>query len=84
MPLSIKNPRTERLARELAAVTGESITDAVEIALAERLERMRATGSDAAVRVEVDGIIRRVRKLRVKDARSADEILGYDESGLPR
>jgi antitoxin VapB len=81
--LSIKNANTERIARELAATTGESITDAVEAALVERLERVRAHSVDEAARAEIDSIIRRVGKLRVKDARSAEEIVGYDTSGVP-
>lgn len=83
MPLSIKNPRTEQLARELAAETGESITDAVEVALTERLDRVRHRRRDEAVRVEIDHIIKRVGKLRVRDTRSAEAILGYDDAGLP-
>jgi antitoxin VapB len=83
VPLSIKNANTERLARELAAETGESITDAVELALAERLARIRAKATSTAERAEIQDIIRRVGKLRLKDRRSAEEILGYDESGLP-
>lgn len=83
MPLSIKNPRTERLARELAAETGETITDAVEVALIERLARVRATATTTAIRTDIDDIIRRVGKLRIKDRRSPEDILGYDDSGLP-
>ena len=83
MPLSIKNPETERLARELAAETGESITEAVETALVERLHRVRRGSRDEAARLEIDHIIRRVGKLRIKDARSPEEIVGYDEHGLP-
>lgn len=83
MPLSIKNPHTERLARELAAETGESITDAVEAALVERLERVRHRRRDTAVRVEIDHIVKRVGKLRVRDTRPHDEIVGYDDAGLP-
>lgn len=41
MALSIKNPETERLARDLARRTGESVTTAVTIALKERLERQK-------------------------------------------
>jgi antitoxin VapB len=81
--LSIKNANTERLARELAAETGESITDAVEAALAERLERVRARRANAATLAEVDEILRRVRKLKIKDRRSAEEVIGYDDAGLP-
>jgi antitoxin VapB len=83
VPLSIKNANTERLARELAAATGESITDAVEAALVERLERIRARSASGAVRADIEDIVRRVGKLRIKDRRSPDEILGYDDAGLP-
>jgi antitoxin VapB len=40
--LSIKNERTETLARRVASETGESITEAIHIALTERWERLRA------------------------------------------
>ena len=40
MPLNIKEPETDRLARELASTTGESLTAAVAMALRERLERV--------------------------------------------
>jgi len=42
MALNIKDPETDRLARELAAATGESITVAARRAIEERLERVRA------------------------------------------
>jgi hypothetical protein len=41
MALSLKDPETDRLAREVARLTGESLTEAVRDALAERLERER-------------------------------------------
>lgn len=53
MRLTIKNPETDRLARELVALTGESITAAVTVALRERLERFGAI-DDAANRTSID------------------------------
>lgn len=41
MGLNIKNPIVERLAKELATETGESMTSAIQVALEERLERLR-------------------------------------------
>ena len=41
MALSIRNPKAEKLARELAAESGETITQAITHALEERLERVR-------------------------------------------
>jgi antitoxin VapB len=83
MTLSIKNPEAFRLARELAEATGESLTDAVIRALRERLERitgrLRAAGlGDAIARIQ-----ERIAQLPRLDERSDDEILGYDERGLP-
>lgn len=83
MALNIKDPEADRLVRELAAVTGESITEAARNAFAERLQRVRAHGAAADVRAELDGIIARGRGRVVLDDRPIDEILGYDEHGLP-
>lgn len=82
MPLSIKDPRTDRLARELAEVTGESLTTAVATALSERLERVRGLpGQDLAG--ELRAIALRCAALPVFDDRPDEEILGYDDHGLP-
>jgi antitoxin VapB len=83
MALSIKDPEADRLARELAARTGETLTEAVVVALRERLARQ--TGRDRAIplRDELAAIRRRCASLPVLDQRSAEEILGYDERGLP-
>lgn len=83
MPLSIKNDEADRLARELAATTGESITDAVLVALRERLDRERARHrGDIGDRLRA--LSRQGAALPVVDARAPDEILGYDAAGLPR
>jgi antitoxin VapB len=79
MALSIKSDRADQLARELASLTGESITETVITSLERRLaeeQRMRRRRS-------VDDLVERFRELPVLDARSADEIIGYDENGLP-
>lgn len=82
MALSIKHPEADRLARELARATGESLTEAVTKAIRERL--VRKTGRDpAAIRAEIDRIVAEVARLPVLDDRTPDEILGYDEKGLP-
>lgn len=80
MVLSIKSERADQLARDLAKLTGESITDAVVASLEARLEielrRRRALG--------IGDIVERFRELPILDERSADDIIGYDEQGLPR
>lgn len=84
MALSIKNPEVEQLARELAAKTRESMTDAVLIALRERLARQESER-------ERDLFMRRIMRLQddvrptlTHDRQTDDEIIGYDEHGLPK
>lgn len=83
MALSIKHPKADRLARELAARTGESLTEAVINALEERLERKRRPQS-LQFRQQIELIRKRCASLPLRDRRTADEIIGYDEYGLPR
>ena len=83
MALSIKDPETDRLARELAKLTGESMTRAIKIALQERLRRIRPTKVDQTLIDDLMEIGRHCASLPVYDNRTADEILGYDENGLP-
>lgn len=83
MALSIKHPEADRLARELAACTGETLTEAVVVALRERLTRARGRTQAPTLREELAAIRRRCAALPVVDNRSAEDILGYDERGLP-
>jgi antitoxin VapB len=83
MALSIKDPETERLARILAELTGETITLATRRALEERLRRIGPDTSKAALLEDLAASRRRWSALPVLDDRSADEIIGYDEDGLP-
>lgn len=82
MALSIKTDEADRLARELAEATHETLTQAVTTALRERLERVRSEQ-----RSEYEERLRRLveeyQALELRDERSADEIIGYDEHGLP-
>ena len=84
MALNIRNADTERLAAELATLTGRTKTEAVTEALRDRLERLRRERSGRSLADELDEIGRRCAKLPVQDARPADEILGYDATGVPR
>jgi antitoxin VapB len=79
MPLSITSDEADRLARELAALTGESITDAVINSLSDRLARERKRRQARSL----SDLVERFAALPVLDARSPDEIVGYDEHGLP-
>ncbi len=85
MALSLKDPETDRLARAVASLTGETLTDAVRTALAERLarerrkrgqtvglaDRLRALGEDCAILPDLD-------------PRTPEQIIGYDDRGLWR
>ncbi|RYE79504.1 MAG: protein transcription factor [Hyphomicrobiales bacterium] len=81
--LNIKNAEAYRLATELAALTGESVTAAVTEALREKVERERRAQDREARIEEMLEHGRRYRQLPERDTRTADEILGYDENGLP-
>lgn len=84
MPLSIKDPEADRLARAVAAKTGETLTQAVIVALRERLARIQNKGEDVESLVQdVLTIGKHCAALPVLDARSPNELLGYDANGLP-
>lgn len=84
MPLSIKAPEADRLARELTAVTGETITDAVIVAMRERLEREERKREDNLTLLEeIRAISHHCASLPTLDSRTEDEIMGWDENGLP-
>ena len=63
---NINDAEADRLEHELAAATGDSITE-----------------PSGCIRAELDAIIARGRIRTVLDTRSNDDVLGYDEHGLP-
>ncbi len=84
MALSFKDQETDSLARQVAKLTGETLTEAVRGALRlrlrdEQLKRGERPWNDQAI----DAIIAHYKALPVLNDRSDDEILGYDENGLP-
>ena len=84
MALNIRNTQAEELAAEVARLTGETKTQAVTVALRERLARLQRRRGGRRLADELDEIALHCSRLPVIDARRADEILGYDEHGLPR
>ncbi|MCU0261411.1 MAG: type II toxin-antitoxin system VapB family antitoxin [Ilumatobacteraceae bacterium] len=82
MALNIKDDETDRLARELAALTGRPITTAVREAIEAQLATLRRH-RQVAPGPDLTAIITRGRARPTIDTRSDDEILGYDERGLP-
>ncbi len=83
MALSIKSIQAERLVRDIAAKTGESLTGAILTALQERLDRLRNQRRTQVLTSQLDDILRRVDAMPTLDTRPEDEILGYDDDGLP-
>ena len=83
MALNIRNAETEKLATAVAAMTGETKTEAVTKALKERLEKLKRRRSRRRLADELDEIARHCASLLVLDKRSDEEIIGYDEKGMP-
>jgi antitoxin VapB len=81
--LNIRHAETEKLAEELAKLTGETKTEAVRRALVDRLARLRRDRGNRRLADELDRIAQRCARLPVQDPREPDEIVGYDEHGLP-
>lgn len=83
MALNIKSDEADRLARELASVTGESLIKAVTLALEERLlrERRRSANARRLRDVRLQAIYDRAASIPCRDPRPVDEILDYNEHG---
>ena len=85
MALNIKNEKTCQLARDLAELTGETMTGAITVALRERLERERQRrGADTLAR-DLRAIGQRCASLLGPGPSAAEHgDLLYDERGLPK
>ena len=83
MPLNIKDRATEQVVRELAALTHQTVTETVRRAAEEALRRARHGGNSEWLAAEIMEIGKRCAALPEIDTRSPDEILGYNEHGLP-
>ncbi len=83
MALSIKSGEADRLAREVAARTGEGLTEAIVVALRERLERLQVQGA-VPMHARLARLQDDVAALPVVDPRPPEELVGYDRFGAPR
>lgn len=86
MALQIEHPEADSLVRELTKYTGESVTQAVLTALRERIARERNRTLNLPAVSTLDEILRigqECAALPVLDSRTPDDILGYNEHGLP-
>jgi antitoxin VapB len=82
--MDIQDPATERLAKEIADLTGEPVADVVRTALRARLDQLRGGGPQRGrlSAREILAIGNRCSTLPDRDRRSAEEIVGYDDRGL--
>jgi len=83
MSLNLDDEETDRLAHAIAELTGETLVDAVRNALSERLERERRRAKREKLADRLMEIGAHCASLPDIDPRSPDELLGYDETGLP-
>ena len=67
----------------LARLTGETKTQAVTRALRDRLDRLRRHRSGRSLAAELDDLALHCASLPVLDDRNPEEILGYDDTGVP-
>ena len=84
MALNIKSREAETLIRRVAALSGETLTGAVVTALRERLDRLEKRRSGRSLADQLDEIARRCAAMPILDPRSPEDIIGYDEHGVPR
>jgi antitoxin VapB len=84
MAMSIKSADAEALARKVSAMTGETLTAAIVTALRERLHRLQRMNQHDSLADQLNAIAERSKELPVIDQRSADEIIGYNDHGVPR
>ena len=83
MSLNIKNEETHRRVRELASLAGETMTQAVDRAVVERLDRLTRARNRTGRVDRLLQIGRECAALPVLDERSPEDML-YDDRGLPR
>ena len=83
MALNIKDAETHTLAKRLVSLTGESLTQAVKQAVQERLVRVEKSQRGIRLADELDKIALHCASLPRQDRRRAEQIIGYDERGLP-
>lgn len=85
MGVFIKKPETEAKIRQLAARTGETLTDAIDRAVDERLAKLGPHRNGRVDRQKVTELLAYFDSLpKTNERLTDDEIVGYDENGLPR
>lgn len=83
MGISIKHDEYERLIRQLATERGMSLTEAVGMAVRHELHRVSESAPKESYTDRVHRLHALIVTLPVLDDRTPDEIIGYDENGVP-
>jgi antitoxin VapB len=90
MSINIKNKEADRLLAELKSATGKGASELILELLRAEHARVARTERPRPDEAEVERILAATREMQrlwrespVIDSRSPDEILGYDENGLP-
>ncbi|MGA7155324.1 MAG: type II toxin-antitoxin system VapB family antitoxin [Acidobacteriaceae bacterium] len=84
MALHITNPAVEQKVRDLASLTGESMTDAIGAAVEERMLRVKPPLSKQADPTieEILELVRSFKLQPINEGLTEDEILGYGPHGF--
>lgn len=82
MPITVKNEKVEEMAREVARLSGRSLTDAIGHALGTQLRQLKQARHAPRTLDVLLEISARCGSLRDLDTRSPDEILGFDGDGV--
>ena len=81
MGLEFQNIEIDRLASELAEISGENVEQAIKAALVERIGRLRTPMADGGRSERIDAIIEQCARAPAGDSRTDDEIIGYNQYG---
>lgn len=81
MPISIRNPKTEALARKVARATGVSMTEAISRALEDTLKKIESVPTQSSEFAAIMNISLRCSELPTLDNSPEDDIFGYSDLG---
>jgi antitoxin VapB len=83
MAFHVSSEQVDQNVRALARVTGQSITEAINDAVLEKLRRVEPRRPDPKYVEDLLALSERIGKMLRPDSRTPDELVGYDEDGLP-
>ena len=84
MPLNIKDEQTHAMAKELASLTGETLTKAVRHAIQDKITHLNNAHDKEHIADQLEQIALYCAGLPRRSNNTPDEIIGYDDRGLPK